>query len=175
MKRRNFIGMLLLAITTGRGHAQGKNYPSPKECVLVGASYTTLRAAFQAADAMDLLDTNNGEFTIYAPWNKAFDVMPKELREKLFKPENKAVLRLVLSHHIVPQTNNPKERKNETFKTLADESVVIRREVNGLPTIGGVPIINPGQYCTKGAFAGLNGVMIPEKAKKALGLPERTD
>jgi len=167
--------MFLLAMTAGHGQAQTRNMTSPKEAVLHGASYTTLRAAFQAADAMDLLDTNNGEFTIYAPWNKAFDAMPPELRQKLFKPENKSVLRLVLSYHIVPQTNNPKERKNETFKTLADESVVIRREVNGLPTIGGVPIINPGQYCTKGAFAGLGGVLIPEKAKKALGLPERTD
>jgi len=175
MKRRPFIGMLLLAITTGRGHAQGINYPSPKECVLGGKSFTSLRAAFLAADAMDLLDTNNGEFTIYAPGNKAFEAMPPELRQKLFKPENKAILRLVLSHHIVPQTNNPKETKNETFKTLAGESVVIRREVNGLPTVGGVLMNNHGQYCKKGLFAGLTGVLIPEKAKKALGLPERTD
>jgi len=175
MKRRPFIAMLLLAMTAGRGHAQGRKADSPKEGVLHGASFTTLLAAFRAADAMDLLEVNNGEFTLYAPGNKAFDAMPRELREKLFKPENKAVLRLVLSHHIVPQTNNPKETKNETFKTLADESVVIRREVTGLPTVGGVPMNNSGAYCKKGTFAGLGGVMIPEKAKKALGLPERTD
>jgi len=63
------------------------------------ADHTTLVAAVQAADLVDVL-ANPGPFTVFAPTNAAFDQLPAGTVEDLLKPENKSALRGVLHHHV---------------------------------------------------------------------------
>ena len=40
-------------------------------------------------------------FTVFAPTNKAFDLLPKGAVDNLLKPENKGTLTSVLTYHVV--------------------------------------------------------------------------
>ncbi|MBE7183211.1 MAG: fasciclin domain-containing protein [Methylobacterium mesophilicum] len=63
--------------------------------------HTTLVAAVKAAGLVDTL-SGKGPFTVFAPTNEAFDMLPKGTVDTLLKPENKAKLTKVLTAHVVP-------------------------------------------------------------------------
>ncbi len=62
--------------------------------------HTTLVAAVKAADLVDVL-SSPGPFTVFAPTNEAFNMLPKGTVDNLLKPENKEKLQGVLKYHVV--------------------------------------------------------------------------
>lgn len=63
--------------------------------------HTTLVAAVKAADLVETL-SSAGPFTVFAPTNEAFEKLPKGLVPTLLKPENNAMLKAILTYHVVP-------------------------------------------------------------------------
>ena len=62
--------------------------------------HTTLVAAVQAAGLVETLQ-GEGPFTVFAPVDSAFAALPDGTVETLLKPENKAMLKKVLTAHVV--------------------------------------------------------------------------
>jgi uncharacterized surface protein with fasciclin (FAS1) repeats len=62
--------------------------------------HTTLVAAVKAAGLVETLEST-GPFTVFAPTNEAFDMLPKGTVDNLLKPENKATLTKILTYHVV--------------------------------------------------------------------------
>ena len=62
--------------------------------------HTTLVAAVKAAGLVETLQ-GKGPFTVFAPINGAFAVLPAGAVDNLLKPENKAALTGVLTYHVV--------------------------------------------------------------------------
>ena len=62
--------------------------------------HTTLVAAVKAADLVATLK-GPGPFTVFAPTNAAFAALPAGTVDNLLKPENKAMLRKVLTYHVI--------------------------------------------------------------------------
>ena len=65
------------------------------------SDHTTLVAAVKAAGLVDTLK-GPGPFTVFAPTNAAFDLLPAGTVDTLVKPENKAMLTSILTYHVVP-------------------------------------------------------------------------
>jgi len=65
------------------------------------ADHTTLVAAVKAAGLVDTLN-GPGPFTVFAPTNEAFGMLPAGTVDSLVKPENKATLTRILTYHVVP-------------------------------------------------------------------------
>jgi len=63
--------------------------------------HTTLVSAVKAAGLVDTLNSR-GPFTVFAPTNAAFGMLPAGTVESLVKPENKTTLTKVLTYHVVP-------------------------------------------------------------------------
>lgn len=63
-------------------------------------AHTTLVAAVKAADLVATLKSK-GPFTVFAPTNDAFAILPAGTVETLLKPENKAKLTGILTYHVV--------------------------------------------------------------------------
>src|SRR5215212_11068768 len=70
--------------------------------------HTTLVAAVKAAGLVDTL-SSPGPFTVFAPTNAAFNMLPKGTVETLVKPENKATLTGILTYHVVSGNLSSKE------------------------------------------------------------------
>ncbi|TAD85651.1 MAG: fasciclin domain-containing protein [Bacteroidetes bacterium] len=62
--------------------------------------HTTLVAAVKAAGLVETLQSA-GPFTVFAPVNAAFDMLPAGTVATLLKPENKAMLAGILTYHVV--------------------------------------------------------------------------
>ena len=62
--------------------------------------HTTLVAAVKAAGLVDTL-SGPGPFTVFAPTNEAFAMLPSGTVPTLLRPENKAMLTKVLTYHVV--------------------------------------------------------------------------
>ena len=70
--------------------------------------HTTLVAAVKAAGLVETLQSA-GPFTVFAPTNAAFDLLPKGTVETLIMPENKAKLTGILTYHVVAGRLGTKE------------------------------------------------------------------
>src|SRR5450432_336448 len=62
--------------------------------------HTTLVAAVKAAGLVETLE-GPGPFTVFAPTNEAFNMLPAGTVETLLKPENKGTLTSILTYHVV--------------------------------------------------------------------------
>lgn len=62
--------------------------------------HTTLVAAVKAAGLVETLQ-GRGPFTVFAPINGAFAVLPAGTVDNLLKPENKSALTGVLTYHVL--------------------------------------------------------------------------
>lgn len=85
-------------------------YPSKNivENAVNSKDHTTLVAAVKAAGLVETLQSA-GPFTVFAPTNAAFDLLPKGTVETLVKPENKAKLTGILTYHVIAGKLGTKE------------------------------------------------------------------
>jgi uncharacterized surface protein with fasciclin (FAS1) repeats len=85
-------------------------YPSKNivENAANSKDHTTLVAAVKAAGLVETLESA-GPFTVFAPTNAAFDMLPKGTVETLVKPENKEKLTGILTYHVVAGRLDSKE------------------------------------------------------------------
>src|ERR1700710_739827 len=77
-------------------------YPSKNivENAVNSKDHKTLVAAVKAAGLVETLESA-GPFTVFAPTDEAFGMLPKGTVETLVKPENKATLTSILTYHVV--------------------------------------------------------------------------
>jgi len=117
MKRATLFAAVLLAATPALAQspafAQSMSEPTvrvggqamfPSKTIVANAvnsaDHTTLVAAVKAAGLVDTLNSK-GPFTVFAPTNEAFAMLPAGTVDNLVKPENKATLTKVLTYHVV--------------------------------------------------------------------------
>jgi len=110
--------MLVAALFTITTYAQEKTvtvggapmYPSRNivDNAVNSKDHTTLVTAVKAAGLVETLQ-GPGPFTVFAPTNEAFDMLPKGTVETLVKPENKATLTGILTYHVVSGRLDSKE------------------------------------------------------------------
>lgn len=120
MKKIKSIGLIILsALFVNASFAQMEKtvmvggaamYPSKNiiENAVNSKDHTTLVAAVKAADLVETL-SGAGPFTVFAPVNSAFDMLPAGTVETLLKPENKAMLTGILTYHVVAGKLDSKE------------------------------------------------------------------
>jgi uncharacterized surface protein with fasciclin (FAS1) repeats len=85
-------------------------YPSKNivDNAMNSKDHTTLVAAVKAAGLVETLQ-GKGPFTVFAPTNEAFGMLPAGTVEGLVKPENKAQLTAILTYHVVAGRLDSKE------------------------------------------------------------------
>ena len=120
MKSIKAIGLALVAATLMNvSYAQKEKtvevggaamYPAKNiiENAMNSKDHTTLVAAVKAAGLVETLQ-GVGPFTVFAPTNAAFDMLPAGTVESLVKPENKEKLASILTYHVVAGKLDSKE------------------------------------------------------------------
>lgn len=112
MTRTALFAAVLLA-TAAPAFAQSMSEPTvrvggqamfPSKTIVANAvnstDHTTLVAAVKAAGLVDTLN-GKGPFTVFAPTNAAFGMLPAGTVDSLVKPENKPTLTKILTYHVV--------------------------------------------------------------------------
>ena len=70
------------------------------ESTAINENHSTLLNALRATN-LDKVLNYSGEFTVFAPSNLAFEKLSKATIDKLYNPENKKLLKAMLSYHII--------------------------------------------------------------------------
>ena len=88
-------------------------YPSKNiiENAVNSKDHTTLVAAVKAADLVETLQ-GAGPFTVFAPTDAAFGMLPQGTVENLLKAENKGALTSVLTYHVISGKYTAKDLKS---------------------------------------------------------------
>jgi uncharacterized surface protein with fasciclin (FAS1) repeats len=101
--------------------------------------HTTLVAAVKAAGLVDVLQTS-GPFTVFAPTNSAFEMLPAGTVDNLLKAENQTQLQGVLKYHVVAGKVSAKElvkmikanKGKATLKTLNGGKLYASQDSKGM-------------------------------------------
>lgn len=184
MKSIKSIGLMLTAaVLMNVSYAQKEKtvevggaamYPSKNivENAVNSKDHTTLVAAVKAAGLVETLQ-GTGPFTVFAPTNAAFDMLPKGTVETLVMPENKDKLAGILTYHVVAGKLDSKELENwmqkgngaAELKTVAGGKLWIMKK-DGKWWVkdekGGVAAITiPNVYQSNGVIHVIDHVLMP--------------
>lgn len=184
MKRLLFIPVMAIALITGSAigsYAQktvmvggAAMYPAKNivENAVNSKDHTTLVAAVKAADLVQTLESP-GPFTVFAPTNEAFNMLPAGTVDNLLKPENKATLTKVLTYHVVAGTMDSKALMEKvkmgngkaTLKTVQGEELTVMQKGKGLQikdSNGGVAMVTiKDVYQKNGVIHVVDKVLMP--------------
>ena len=108
---KKFLFVAVAVLFVNASFAQSKNtvmvggaamYPTKNivENAVNSKDHTTLVAAVKAAGLVETLQSA-GPFTVFAPTNKAFEMLPAGTVDNLLMKENKPALTTVLTYHVV--------------------------------------------------------------------------
>ena len=123
-------------------------------------SFNTLVAAVQAAGLVDTL-MGAGPFTVFAPTNEAFDMLPDGTVAELLKPENKEKLQAVLLYHVVEgKVTAEQVVKLTSAKTLEGDSVDISVKM-GEVYIDNAQVIAADVEASNGVIHVIDAVILP--------------
>lgn len=185
MKLVKTFGLLLVAaLVMNNSYAQKEKtvevggapmYPSKNivENAVNSKDHTTLVAAVKAAGLVETLQSA-GPFTVFAPTNEAFGLLPKGTVESLVKPENKATLTKILTYHVVAGKLDAKAiaakikegngtatlttvSGNKLFASMSGSKLVLKDEKGGMAT---VTIKNV--YQSNGVIHVIDHVVLPQ-------------
>ncbi len=150
----------------GGGQSSVQDDVSQKDIVRVAVGspdHTTLVTALQTAEYVDVL-SNAGPFTVFAPTNTAFGLLPEGTVESLLKPESKDALRNILEYHVAVGVYKLENLKDgQTINQVNLDNVTIgvkdgKYTVNGANIVGTVPASNGIVYV-------IDAVLLPPAAK----------
>jgi len=146
-----FTSLALAGIMATASPARAQHGKDIVDTAVAAGSFTTLARALTAADLVSTLK-GAGPFTVFAPTDEAFAKLPAGTLENLLKPENKAMLRRVLTYHVVPgKVMAADVVKVTSAKTVSADALSIK-------VIGGTVMVDKSRV-VKTDIAASNGVI----------------
>ncbi len=70
-------------------------------------------------------------FTVFVPTDEAFEALPEDIRQKLFKPENRDKLMMVLNYHLVEGMVSDGDVAAGAIETMTGSSMKIELDGTG--------------------------------------------
>ena len=151
------------AAPLGGGQATVQDDVSAKDIVKVAsgsADHTTLVAAVKAADLVNVL-ANAGPFTVFAPTNAAFDLLPAGTVEGLLKPDKKEALADILQYHVAVAVYKPEMFSDGQVLSMANGGSVTMGVKDGKITVNGANVV-ASIPATNGIIHVIDAVLLPK-------------
>lgn len=143
--------------TTGAAQTSGNIV----EVATATPSLSTFASVVGQANLGDTLD-DNGPFTVFAPSNEAFNAIPAQTRERLLQPENRQVLRQVLTNHVVQgQQLTAAQIQPGSVQTVAGNSVNIQVPQPNQVTVGTATVTQPDLIASNGVIHVIDEILLP--------------
>jgi uncharacterized surface protein with fasciclin (FAS1) repeats len=148
-------GALALALTSAASAAD------IVETAVAAEQFHTLVAAVKAAGLVDTLK-GPGPFTVFAPTDEAFAKLPAGTLESLLQPENQAMLRSILTYHVVPgMVMSQDVVKLSSAKTVEGRSVTIQSRNSGV-MVNNAGVTKADIMASNGVIHVIDTVLLPQ-------------
>ncbi|RUT05625.1 hypothetical protein DSM106972_036320 [Dulcicalothrix desertica PCC 7102] len=128
-------------------------------------TFTTLAQAVEAAGLSNTL--SDGNFTIFAPTDQAFSSsLPQGALQLLLEPENKDLLRQVLSYHVVAGRVPANKLRSGPVKTLGGGVAV--RKTGQRVIVNDASVTQADIKASNGVIHAVNRVLLPSSLRKTI-------
>jgi len=159
-KMLSFTAVALVASLAAASPARAQQSKDLVDTAVAAGSFTTLAKALAAADLVTTLK-GPGPFTVFAPTDDAFAKLPAGTLENLLKPENKAMLRRVLTYHVVPgKVMAADVVKVSSAKTVSGQAVPISVS-GGTVKVDKARVVKTDIVASNGVIHVIDTVLLP--------------
>lgn len=160
--RRSVLAAILAGLTfVSAPAARGAEPQNIVETAVAAGQFKTLTAALNAADLVGALQ-GDGPFTVFAPTDEAFAKLPQGTIQNLLKPESKAALQSILTHHVVAGAVDSKHvTKLKHATTLNGQRVDISVE-SGTVNVDNATVTAVDIQCSNGVIHVIDSVILPQ-------------
>ncbi|MEL7241114.1 MAG: fasciclin domain-containing protein [Cyanobacteria bacterium J06573_2] len=135
------------------------------EVAVASDSFDTLVKAVQAAGLADTLAS--GSFTVFAPTDQAFEEsLPSGAVEFLLRPENRNILRQVLSYHVVQGRVTSNQLSTGNVDTL-NGGVAVRVTPQRV-IVNNASVTNANIAASNGVIHAVNRVLLPQQLRQQI-------
>ncbi|MCC7388353.1 MAG: fasciclin domain-containing protein [Phycisphaerales bacterium] len=152
------------AQASGRGAAMAVAFHQGADNIVATAKgagmFKTLLAAAAAADLAGPL-SEGGPFTVFAPTDEAFALLPKGTVETLLKPENKAKLAALLKFHVVPGVLDSRQVTRLSGATSLNGQRIGFSSTDTGVSIDGATVVKADIGCSNGVIHVIDRVIMP--------------
>jgi uncharacterized surface protein with fasciclin (FAS1) repeats len=155
-----FTSLALVGIMMAVPPARAQQTRNIVDTAAAAGSFTTLAKALAAADLVDTLE-GPGPFTVFAPTDEAFAKLPAGTLDNLLKPENKAMLRRVLTYHVVPGTVVAADVIKLSSATAVSGDMLSIRVSGGTVMVDKARVVKTDIGASNGVIHVLDTVLIP--------------
>ena len=146
--------------------------PLPKTIVDIAIEdgrFTTLVAALQAADLVETLQ-GEGPFTVFAPTDDAFAMLPAGTLDDLLKPENKQKLTDILLYHVIAGKVMASDVTGLTeAMTILGKNAAVKIE-GGKVFINDAEVIITDIEASNGVIHVIDAVILPPTEEQAMDI-----
>ena len=160
---KTLLALTSLALAGLMAMASPARAQQPKDIVdtaVAAGSFTTLAKALTAAGLVDTLK-GAGPFTVFAPTDAAFAKLPAGTLDNLLKPENKAMLRRVLTYHVVAgKVMAADAAKVSSAKTVSGDTLPITVS-GGTAMVAKARIVKTDIAASNGVIHVIDTVLLP--------------
>ncbi|MFY7802665.1 MAG: fasciclin domain-containing protein [Limnoraphis robusta] len=122
-------------------------------------SFNTLAQAVEAAGLADTWE-NEGQYTVFAPTDQAFEALPPGTLEALLRPENQETLRRILEYHVVLGAADSNAIRSGQFET-AEGSAVNIDVASGMVQVEGANVTQSDILASNGVVHAIDQVILP--------------
>jgi uncharacterized surface protein with fasciclin (FAS1) repeats len=152
--------LALIAVTAVVVPARAQQTRDIVDTAVAAGSFTTLAKALTAADLVTTLK-GPGPFTVFAPTDEAFAKLPPGTLDNLLNPENKAMLRRVLTYHVIPgKVLTADVVKVSTVKAVSNDTLPIK--VSGSTVrVDEARVVKTDIAATNGVIHVIDAVLLP--------------
>ena len=113
----------------------------------------------KTAGLSSLLESG-GQFTIFAPTDKAFKELPNAFHEMLSKQQNGEAMVNLVTAHVTPMIIRAQDVYEGEIPTISSRPLIIKIE-NGQPTISGTKIVQADIPANNGIIHVIDKVILP--------------
>lgn len=128
--------------------------------VATDAGFNTLVTAVSAADLVETLQ-GPGPFTVFAPTDAAFALLPDGTLDNLLLPENQAALADILTYHVVSGRVTAADVVTLTTATTVQGEDIAITVVDGTVFLNGVEVSSTDVEASNGIIHIIEGVLLP--------------
>ena len=141
--------------------AAGADTKDIVDTAVAAGSFKTLAKALDAADLVQTLK-GSGPFTVFAPTDEAFAKLPAGTLDNLLKPENKAKLQRILTHHVVSgKVMAADVVKLHSAKAVSGDTITIAT-VGGGVMVDNAHVVKTDIAATNGVIYVIDAVILPK-------------
>ena len=165
--------------TARSASASGGAAPAPATSTIAqtvsgSADHSTLLGALKAAGLVETLG-GAGPYTVFAPVNAAFQKLPAGAAEGLMKPESKAQLTGILTHHVVPGVVTAQDLAaaiergggKATLATMSGDTLTVTQANGGIAVTDGrggqARVTQADQAQSNGVVHSIDSVLMPKE------------